>query len=93
LSQLFSRFTKSRFVGFLVTSAASIWLYEQVFVNKQIPDQIRNEIMGWSPKSDMAATYVHLSKEDGKLVILQMNNLAPMQSRADEALKVQICLR
>ena len=32
IGQLFTRFTKSKFVGFLVTSAASIWLYEQVFV-------------------------------------------------------------
>ena len=43
--------------------------------------------------SDMGAVYVHLSKEDVKSVILQMNNLAPHSSRKEEVLKVQICLR
>ena len=32
ISQIFMRFVKSRYLGLLVSSVCSIWLYEQVFV-------------------------------------------------------------
>jgi len=34
MGYVFTRFIRSRFLGFLVTSASAVWLYEQVFIQE-----------------------------------------------------------
>lgn len=60
-----------------------------VLANNIFHEQAAKQYFGWSPGSDMLATYSHLIDEDANNAILRENNLTPQQQRTRELAPIQ----
>lgn len=61
-----------------------------VLANAIMNEQQAKAYFGWTPDSDMLATYSHLIDQDANNAILRENNLTPLQQQAQE-LKPRLC--
>lgn len=55
-----------------------------VLANNIMGEQTAKAYFGWTPNSDMLATYSHLIDQDANNAILRENNLAPITQKADD---------
>lgn len=60
-----------------------------VLANAIMNEQQAKAYFGWTPDSDMLATYSHLIDQDANNAILKENNLAPPQQRASDLTPAQ----
>lgn len=61
-----------------------------VLANGIFNEQQAKSFFGWTPDSDMLATYSHLIDQDANNAILRENNLTPLQQKAQE-LQPRLC--
>ena len=55
-----------------------------VLANSIMNEQTAKAYFGWTPQSDMLATYSHLIDQDANNAILRENNLAPTNQKKDD---------